>query len=299
MSQAISPSSGKRYGLARVSRIWKIPRSTVYFRRQQSQRPADWSPRRRGPQGPCSDEDLAKKVRLVIENSPFHGEGHRKVWAKLRFSGLRTSKHRVLRIMREQGILAHQRVGSRDKIPHDGTIITDQPDEMWGTDMSAAVTLREGSACVFVAVDHCTGECIGIHASKYGNRFEALEPLRQGVREHFGSYEAKAAAGLLVRHDHGSNFMSDDYQKELKFLGIDSSPAFVRQPEGNGCAERFIRTLKENLLWVKAFDTIEELRLALLEFKRFYNEQWIMERHGYLTPTMVRALHSSGQEIAA
>ena len=187
MSQAISPSSGKRYGLARVSRIWKVPRSTVYFRRQKSQRPADWSSRRRGPQGPCSDEDLAKKVRLVIEDSPFHGEGHRKVWAKLRFSGLRTSKHRVLRIMREQGILAHQRVGLRNKIPHDGTIITDQPDEMWGTDMSAAVTVREGSACVFVAVDHCTGECVGIHASKYGNRFEALEPLRQGVREHFGS----------------------------------------------------------------------------------------------------------------
>jgi transposase InsO family protein len=242
---------------------------------------------------------LAAKVRQVIEDSPFHGEGHRKVWAKLRFSGLRTSKRRVLRIMGEQGLLAQQRVGTGEKIPHDGTIITDQPDQMWGTDMTATVTLREGSACVFVAVDHCTSECVGIHASKSGNRFEALEPLRQGVREHFGTYDAQAAAGLLLRHDHGSNFMSDDYQKELEFLGIDSSPAFVRQPECNGCAERFIRTLKENLLWIKAFDTIEELRLALLDFKRIYNEQWILERHGYLTPAMVRAKLSSGQEIAA
>ena len=214
MSQATSPSSGKRYGLARVSRIWKIPRSTVYFRRQQSQRPSEWLPVRRGPQGPCSDEELAAKVRQVIEDSPFHGEGHRKVWAKLRFSGLRTSKRRVLRIMGEQGLLAQQRVGTGEKIPHDGTIITDQPDQMWGTDMTATVTLREGSACIFVAVDHCTSECVGIHASKSGNRFEALEPLRQGVREHFGTYDAQAAAGLLMRHDHGSNFMSDDYQKE-------------------------------------------------------------------------------------
>jgi transposase InsO family protein len=242
---------------------------------------------------------LAAKVRQVIEESPFHGEGHRKVWAKLRFSGLRTSKRRVLRIMGEQGLLAQQRVGTGEKIPHDGTIITDQPDQMWGTDMTATVTLREGSACVFVAVDHCTSECVGIHASKSGNRFEALEPLRQGVREHFGTYDAQAAAGLLLRHDHGSNFMSDDYQKELEFLGIDSSPAFVRQPECNGCAERFIRTLKENLLWIKAFDTIEELRLALLDFKRIYNEQWILERHGYLTPAMVRAKLSSGRKIAA
>ena len=49
-------------------------------------------------------------------------------------------------------------------------------------------------------------------------------------------------------------------------LGIEASPSFVRQPEGNGVAERLIRTLKENLLWVRTFDTIEELRAALVEF---------------------------------
>src|SRR5690348_17943459 len=66
--------------------------------------------------------------------------------------------------------------------------------------------------------------------------------------------------GLSVRHDHGSQYMSDAFQKELEFLGAESSPAFVRAPEGNGCAERFIRTLKENLLWVRTFDTRSEER---------------------------------------
>ena len=63
----------------------------------------------------------------------------------------------------------------------------------------------------------------------------------------------------------------------------------MREPEGNGCAERFIRTLKENLLWVRRFDTIEELRLALLAFRQTYNQSWIIERHGYKTPAQVRA----------
>ena len=63
----------------------------------------------------------------------------------------------------------------------------------------------------------------------------------------------------------------------------------MREPEGNGCAERFIRTLKENLLWVRRFDTIEELRLALHQFKDIYNRTWIVERHGYRTPAQVRA----------
>ena len=65
-------------------------------------------------------------------------------------------------------------------------------------------------------------------------------------------------------------------------------PDFVREPEGNGVAERFIRTLKENLLWVRSFETIEELRLALLEFKRTYNEQWMLEKYDYRSPAQVR-----------
>ena len=57
--------------------------------------------------------------------------------------------------------------------------------------------------------------------------------------------------GLKLRHDHGSQYMADDFQNEIKWLGLESSPSFVRAPEGNGCAEMFIRTLKENLLGSK------------------------------------------------
>ena len=73
------------------------------------------------------------------------------------------------------------------------------------------------------------------------------------------------------------------------FSDCEASPSFVREPEGNGVAERFIRTLKENLLWVRTFDTIEELRTALVEFANRYNETWLVARHGYRTPAQVRA----------
>src|SRR6266849_9534421 len=68
---------------------------------------------------------------------------------------------------------------------------------------------------------------------------------------------------MRLRHDHGSQYTSDDFRAEIAFLGMESSPAFVRQPEGNGCAGRFIRTLKEKLLWGRTFQTVEELRQAL------------------------------------
>ena len=138
-------------------------------------------------------------------------------------------------------------------------------------------------------MEHANSEVIGIHASRSANRFEALEPVRRGVHRCFGAIAPGVARGLKLRHDHGSNDMSGDFQDEIECLGIEASPSFVREPEGNGVAERFIRTLKENLLWVRTFDTIEELRAALVDFARRYNEIWLVARYGYRTTAKVRA----------
>jgi putative transposase len=104
---------------------------------------------------------------------------------------------------------------------------------------------------------------------------------------------------LRLRHDPGSRYVSHDFQAEIAFLGIEGSPAFVREPEGNGCAERVIRTLKENLLWVRRFATVEELRQALLDFRRRYNATWLVARHGCRTPAQVRADQLGARAAAA
>ncbi len=302
MSQTHSPSGGRRYGLQRVCRVWKLPRSTVYEQRKRHTLAPELRPaaRRRGPEGPCTDAPLLDAIRVVLAESPFHGEGYRKVWARLRFKGIRTSKQRIRRLMRQHGLQAPQRAGHpHGPKAHDGTIIPQQPNVMWGTDLTSTMTVEEGQAAVFVAVDHYSGECVGIHASGSATRFEALEPIRQGVRDYFGAFGQEVAQGLSLRHDHGRQYVSDHFQNEITFLGMAASPAFVREPQGNGCAERFIRTLKENLLWVRTFQTIEELRQALLEFKQCYNHQWIIERLGYRTPAQARKDACTTVEIAA
>ena len=154
MSQAYSISTGRIYGLQRVCRVWSVARSTVYEQRRRAR--DGHVAARRGPQGPCSDEELVEHIRTVLVESPFYGEGYRKVWAKLRFKGIRTSKERTRRLMREHGLQAPQRVGHRHgSKAHDGTITTTGPDEIWGTDMTTTVTTREGKAAVFVAMDPC------------------------------------------------------------------------------------------------------------------------------------------------
>ncbi len=296
MSQATSPSTGKVYGLARVCAQWDFARSTFYWQKNHTVTEL----KRRGPKGFHSDAVLLRHIRRELEQSPFTGEGYRKIWARLRFQQIRTSPQRTLRLMRDNNLLAFQRTGKpHGPKAHDGTIKTENVDEMWGSDMTTTLTVSEGNASIFFAIDHCSLECVGIHAAKRGTRFEALEPIRQGVRHAFGAFGQDIGQGLTLRHDNGSQDVSNVFQDELVFLGIRSSPAFVREPQGNGIAERFVRILKENLLWVRHFETVEELRLALLEFKEVYNRQWIIARHGYRTPAQVRERQANGYGQAA
>ena len=176
MSAVISISAGRPYGVARVCRLWNVARAGVSRGRGTTVSPV---PRRRpGPQGPMPDADLVEAIRQTIAGSPFHGEGYRKIWARLRHGGLRTSKRRVRRLMRENGLAAATRSGSpRGPRSHDGTIIPETINAMWGTDMTAAFTRDHGQVAVFVAVDHCSAECVGVHAARRGTRGSAVEDV--------------------------------------------------------------------------------------------------------------------------
>lgn len=191
--------------------------------------------------------------------------------------------------MRQAQLLAPARRPARSEAAaHNGTILSERPNQLWGTDATTTLTAAEGQVTIFAALDHCTAECVGIHAVKRATRFEALEPIRQGVRQHFRAFDKDVARGLRLRHDHGSQYLSDDFQREIRFLGIESSPAFVRQPEGNGCIERFFRTLKEQLLWVRHFANLEQLQQTLLEFRDTYNRCWLIQRLGFRSPAQAR-----------
>ena len=150
MSQTLSPSSARCYGLARVARVWSVSRASVY--RSLKETPPNTIAHRPGPVGACSDSELADHIRQQIAASRLHGEGYRKLWARLRFAGVRASPRRVRRVMGENGLLAPHRVGRAESKPHDGTIVTNKVNEMWGTDMTQTITVAEGRAYY----DKCT-----------------------------------------------------------------------------------------------------------------------------------------------
>jgi putative transposase len=246
---------------------------------------------KRGPKPQISDEQLLERIKAAIAASPFQGEGYRKIRAKLRAEKkpLRVSRERVLRVMRENGLLSPARSPWRPEIAHTGRITTDVPNVKWGTDMTSTVLATGRNAYVFAVVDHCAQDCIGIHVSDRATRYEAIEPLRRAVEYVYGRCDEQIAQGVRLRHDCGSAYLSGHFQDEVSFLGLESSPSFIRQPEGNGVVERFFKTLKEQLLWIQSFDSTAVLREAVESFVKTYNSCWMVAKHGYRTPSQVRA----------
>jgi putative transposase len=220
----------------------------------------------------------------VLRASPFAGEGYRKVRARLRREhGVQVSGKRVLRLLRQEGLLAPQRVrGRRQPRPHDGTIIPDRPNLRWGTDATMAWTRSDGwvwCSPAWTTTPPRRGRTSPRSAT-------GSPPSSRSMTGHRPLWRTGGdiARGLELRHDWGPQYRSAHFTGSLAWLGIADSPAFLGEPEANGCAERWIRTLKDQCLWVQLHDTIGELRQAVADFVDRYNSSWLIQRHGHRTP---------------
>jgi putative transposase len=283
MSATISPVTGKAYGVQRVCCAWEMPRSSFYGRVARKTVPSVLL--KRGPKTLLTDDEVLALIRTDLETSSFIGEGHRKVWGRLRFvKGIKVGRKRVLRLMRENNLLSPHRVVQGQPKKHDGKIITAAPNVMWGTDGTKVFTSEEGWCWLFTAVEHWNAECVGWHVTKYGDRFAALQPVSMGIKARFGSVGAAAARGLALRMDHGTQYLSEHFQNQIKFWGIAPSFAFVAEPQTNGVTERFNRTIKEQVIYGRHYRTIEEVRTAVADFMDRYNQQWLVEKLGFRSP---------------
>ena len=292
MAEATSPATGRRYGVARVCQAWEVPRSSFYAARQAGADDAEAtaSPARRGPSSTVSDQALLAAIRADLARSPWTGEGHRKVWARLRaMDGIRVSRRRVLRLMREHALLSPHRARQRTDTAHDRHIVTEAPDLMWATDATQVTTVRDGKVWLFGVAEHWNAELLGWHVAKRGTRYEAIQAVGMAVRRQFGQLGAGAARGLALRHDHGSNFMADAFQKQIAFWGIAPSYASVGEPETNGVIERLFRTLEEQVVHGRIYQTVDEVRDAIRAFVARYNAEWLIEKNGHRSPDAARA----------
>ena len=157
---------------------------------------------------------------------------------------------------------------------------------------------------MFANIDHYTAEA-WTHVAKRGDRLAALQPVYDAVIDRvydavidrFGSLGPDVARGIQLRHDWGPQYRSRHFVGSITWLGLADDAAFVGEPETNGCAERFIRTLKEQCLWADIYHTVDDLRRAVAAWTELYNSEWLIGRHGHITPRETFA--SATTEVAA
>jgi len=259
-----------------VLRVAGLSSPAWYDRRVRKGDEASLKP---GPKVIFTDHQVVSKVKELLANPYFHSEGYKKLKVRLEAKGLKVGKERLLRLLKEHDLLAHQRYNPNGSSRlHDGTIITDQADQMYACDIKEW-HCKEGKFYMFTVIDHYNDEIISTAAL-------ANEVLRMAIIKRFKSVEKNICKmiGLQFRTDHGSQFIASEFEKEVHFLGITLSRAFVRSPQCNGVIERYHRTIKEqigHLIREASYqDALEEIDL----FVPKYNQYWLIHRLGLKSP---------------
>ncbi len=279
-----------------------VAKSSYYdYLRQKNQQARGHQRQRPGPKVQLDDPALLPAILSIITGSPFVTEGVKKVHARLRRKGIKASRKRINLIMRQNGLLSPQRHQQGEEKKHEGTIIPDSINQLWGTDGTLFGAINGDLLWLFAVIDHYSDEVLGWHIVEVGrgDRFAALEPIKQAVRRICGGVGKDIGGGIAIRHDWGPQYIARDFKKELEFLGLKNSPALVHEPQTNGVIERFFKTLKLECLWLENFRDVEHARDVVGDWMETYNTQWLIERLGYRTPREVRQACQKSQSAVA
>ena len=227
MSATTSAATGRCFGIQRVCQVWERSRSALYARRARAHHHRlGAGPARRGPVPRQSDAQLLAAIRTDLARSPFHGEGHRKVHARLRIlDGIRVARTRVLRVMRTHGLLSPHRGRQGAAKTTTGGVITQAPNVMWGTDGVRVFTLDDGWGWIFAAVEHWNAECVGGTCAKSGAASRHSIRLRKGSNGSMARWTPTSPAGWRFGWIHGSQYLSDTSSSRSGIGG--STPALA------------------------------------------------------------------------
>ena len=291
MAEATSPAAGRCYGVARVCQVWEVPRSSFYAARQAARRShgGTSSPAAAVRSRPSPTQDLLAAIRADLARSPWTGEGHRKVWARLRaLDGIRVSRKRVLRLMREHRLLSPHRARTRPETSHERHIITEAPNVMWAIDATQVTTVRTArSGC-------SASSSTGMPRCWAGTWPSTAPATRRSRRSAWRCASSSAiwrrrrprpgAAPRPRQQLHGRRLPEAD-----EVLGRGAELRLRRRARDQRLIERLFRTLKEQAIHGRIFQTIDDVRDAVRAFVARYNAEWLIEKNGHRSPADMRA----------
>jgi transposase InsO family protein len=227
--------------------------------------------------------------------------GSPRIHAALRQQGVRSSRKRVARLMRQHGIGSRRRpkrrvhtTDSRHNRPLAPNLLkrdfsAEAPNEKWVGDL-VGIWTDEGWLYLAVLLDTYSRMIVGWAMS--AQRDEAL--LTAALRMALARRPLPEHSTLIQHTDRGSQYTADDYLALLKEHGIQVSMSDKGNPYDNAMMESFFSTLRAELTDLERFATRTAARTAVFEFiEVFYNRQRLHSSLDYRSPADFETVHLS------
>jgi transposase InsO family protein len=233
-----------------------------------------------------SDRAVLPIIRQLKAEHPFWG--YRRIWAYLVFvKRLVINKKRVYRLLRENELL----VKGDEKLKAKRTSQQskprpDKPNSWWGVDMTKVLT-AEGWAYLVVINDWFTKKILGAFVADRSRAADWLEAVNQAVcRQYPNGIREMKNLELNLMSDNGSQPTSLTFMRECRALGIKQAFTAYNNPKGNADTERLMRTIKEELCWLREWSSVEELKREMKKFVEYFNDNYLHSTLGYKTPNV-------------
>ena len=240
-------------------------------------------PEREGPWATAAE--LETKVRECAEAHPAWGV--RKVHAHLRRGKVVASRKRVWAVMKRLGLVLpapeHREEGARR-----GSVAVPESNRRWATDLTTVWTRQDGLVAVVPVIDCGDRMVLDYEVTTSHESPAVLTPLARALEEQFGDPE-EVPDGLELRSDHGPQYTGGDCSQLCRWWRLDHTFAPVGRPTGNAVAERFILTMKSELIWTRDWESAQELRDALRSWLKIYHYERPHQALGWKTPAEKRA----------
>jgi len=251
--------------------------------------------RRRSVSRTIADKSLLKQIRLIKAEHPFWG--YRRVWAYLGFVvGLAVNRKRVYRLLKENDLLvcANTRLLAK-RTSHTRKPRPEQVNSWWGIDMTKVMT-DAGWAYVVLVVDWYSKKVVGHYCGEQAKSWHWLAALNKAVNRQFPEGIRRMEIQLNLMSDNGSQPTSRSFMETCAGLGIKQAFTAYNNPKGNADTERMIRTLKEELCWLREWQTVNELKTALDTFVEDFNAGYLHSALGYKTPNQFEREHLENRQ---
>lgn len=232
------------------------------------------------------NRELLGHIQNLKLEHPFWG--YRRIWAYLKYRlGIAANKKRIYRLMKENNLLVvdNPRLKAiRARYPLRSKPRASMPNQYWGIDMTKVMVKSFGWLYLVIVLDWFTKKIIGYSLKMHSQTNDWLEALNHAVNNQFSQGILSKNQELFLISDNGSQPTSTKFMQACSVLEIKQIFTCYDNPKGNADTERVIRTMKEDLIWLKEWQMPFELEEDLKNWITNYNSDYPHSSLGYKTP---------------